>query len=148
MRMPVALLTLVLSACATQGPALQSCTTPVDSATAQPAWSDHPTATGVRIQYLAGHPREPGFFVYRLFFPAGFRLAPHTHSAALHSTVLCGSLLLGRGAHEDPALESRHAPGAFNAFAAGTPHWERVESDTILQVSGIGPVTTTPVAPP
>jgi quercetin dioxygenase-like cupin family protein len=148
MRRLVALLTLLLSACATTGPAPQSCAMRARSSADQPAWSDHPTATGVRIQYLAGHPREQGFFVYRLYFPAGFRLAPHTHSTALHSTVLCGGLLLGRGAQEDPARESRHAPGAFNVFPAGTPHWERVETDTILQVSGIGPVTTTPVPSP
>lgn len=144
MRLSVPSLALLLAACATPAPTptLTTCAALSESRAGQVAWNPHPTVAGVRVQHLVGHPREPGYFNYRLFFPAGFRIAPHTHGAALHNTVLCGGLIVGRGRVEDAAAETRYGPFALNAFPAGEPHWERVETDTVLQISGIGPVTT------
>lgn len=107
------------------------------------AWQDHPTAAGVQLSYLAGRPSEAGFFKYRLRFPAGFSAAAHRHSVDLHMTVLCGGVQLGLG--DQPVADL--GAGGYQHFPAGLVHTEASAQGAVLEITGIGPVETTPVEP-
>lgn len=105
-------------------------------------WQPHPSAAGVRVAYLVGRPSEQGFFKYRLQFPAGFALPPHVHGVALHTTVLCGSLSLQLGPPGQASFQQLDA-GMHRVFEAALVHAETSPNGAVLEITGLGPVTTT-----
>jgi quercetin dioxygenase-like cupin family protein len=79
-------------------------------------------------------------FTYRVRLPAGFRFQPHTHAADEHVTVLQGAWAFGIGDTFDPSRLRSMPVGSYVAIPAGTPHFVAVESETIVQVHGMGPI--------
>ena len=51
-----------------------------------------------------------------------------------------GELGVGVGDTPDPAGILRLPPGSFMHLRAGTPHYARIEVETVLQINGIGPL--------
>lgn len=105
-------------------------------------WSAHPKAEGVFIQYLVGRPGDAGLFKYRLQLPAGFALGMHTHSGALAMTILCGSVELTTAAGPPHAAGREWESGSAHYFPAGSPHTEGSARGAIIEVVGIGPIST------
>jgi quercetin dioxygenase-like cupin family protein len=68
---------------------------------AEMQWQDYPNRPGVKLAVLEGDLPKPGPFLMRVKFPAGFKLAPHTHPTIEHTTVLSGTMRLGYGTKED-----------------------------------------------
>ncbi len=96
--------------------------------------------SGYSRAMLEGEADKAVPFTYRVRLPAGFKFQPHTHAGDEHVTVLQGSWSVGLGeAFETSRLRSFPA-GSFVVVPAGTPHYVSVESDTILQVHGVGPI--------
>src|SRR6266446_2594132 len=58
---------------------------------------------GAQIAVLYGDPGKPGPFVFRLKFPAGYKVAAHMHPNDYNVTVLSGTMYLGMGDKFDPA---------------------------------------------
>ena len=79
----------LLAACATAP-------SPVLPATAK--WGEFPVLPGAKIAVLAGNPAQPGLFVYRLLFPANYKVPPHYHPITENVTVISGTVNLGMGA--------------------------------------------------
>src|SRR6185369_5823497 len=48
-------------------------------------WEDYPGRPGVKLAVLEGDLSKPGPFLMRVKFPAGFKLAPHTHPSLEHT---------------------------------------------------------------
>jgi quercetin dioxygenase-like cupin family protein len=84
-----------------------------------------------------------GSHTYRVRLPAGFKIEPHTHAADEHVTVLQGAWGLGLGESFDASRVKAIPAGSFVTVPAGTPHFLSIETETIVQVQGIGRIGMT-----
>lgn len=110
-------------------------------------WAAHPKVVGVFIQYLVGKPTDTGFFKYRLQLPAGFDLPAHTHGNDLAMTVLCGSMRIRTGDNDALGPPQALGTGAAAYYPAGSIHAEASPDGAVIEVSGIGPMSTQMLAP-
>lgn len=108
---------------------------------AQMSWSAQGglALPGMEQALLIGAPDKPGPYTVRLKFPAGFKLAPHTHSDSREITILSGSWYTGYGEKPDPAALKKLPAGSFYTEPAGVAHYVEVREPTVIQVSGTGP---------
>jgi quercetin dioxygenase-like cupin family protein len=104
-------------------------------------WSPQGTLAlpGLEQVSLVGDPSKPGPYTIRLKFPAGFKLAPHTHPDQREVTILSGTWYTGYGEQADPALLKALPAGSFYTEPANLPHFVEVRDAVVIQVSGIGP---------
>jgi quercetin dioxygenase-like cupin family protein len=96
--------------------------------------------SGYARAMLEGEASKAGPFTYRVRLPGGFTFQPHTHAGDEHVTVLQGAWSLGIGGTFDASRLRSFPAGSFVVIPAGTPHFVATESDTIIQVHGIGPI--------
>jgi quercetin dioxygenase-like cupin family protein len=94
---------------------------------------------GIEQANLVGDPNKPGPYTIRLKFPAGYRLAPHTHPDYREVTILSGTWNTGYGdKFNETALKALPA-GSFYTEPANIPHFVEVREPVVIQVSGTGP---------
>ena len=86
---------------------------------------------------LDGKAGEPGH-TYRVRLPAGFKIESHIHPGDEDVTVLQGTWLLGLGDSFDAARLKAVPAGSFVTIPAGTAHFISTETETIVQVHGVG----------
>lgn len=112
-------------------------------------WKAAPTSfpQGAEFAPLYGDPSKGGPFVMRIRLPAGYKIAPHKHSAAETLTILSGELRYGTGDTYDPAVETFAHALDFIVTPAEAGHWVQANADTVLQLSSIGPFTMTYLNP-
>src|SRR5262245_5992943 len=89
---------------------------------------------------LEGEADKPVPFTYRVRLPAGFTFQPHTHATDEHVTVLQGAWSFGVGNTFEAARLRSFPAGSFVVIPAGTPHFIATDTDTIVQVHGVGPI--------
>ena len=94
---------------------------------------------GLEQSTLIGDPVKPGPYTIRLKFPAGFKVAPHTHPDSREVTILSGTWYTGYGEKEDPAALKELPAGSFYTEPAGIAHYVEIREPTVIQVSGTGP---------
>ena len=94
---------------------------------------------GAMLAVIKGKPSDPGPFTMRLKFPAGFKVAPHSHPAIEHLTVLSGTINFGMGATVDPLKLTPMQAGSFIVMPVGTSHFVETKEETVIQVHGVGP---------
>jgi quercetin dioxygenase-like cupin family protein len=104
-------------------------------------WSDGPPALppGAKIAVLTGDPGKAGPFTIRLKFPAGYKVAPHTHPTVENVTVVSGAIGLGSGAKFDETAGHEMAAGGFAVMPAGMEHFAWCKSECVVQVHSTGP---------
>jgi quercetin dioxygenase-like cupin family protein len=95
---------------------------------------------GTRIIMLHGRPDQPGPYIFRVQFPAGYRLPPHRHPDRRSVTVLTGTYWSGVGETFEQSKLTRFGPRDYYITDAGVPHFAWAETDVVIQESGIGPV--------
>ena len=106
-------------------------------------------SNGMRYLALYGQSGAEGeAFVFRLEVQPGFELGPHTHPITEHMTVLSGNFFVGIGETLDREAATAYGPGSYLAIAAGVPAYMWVEEETVVQVHGVGPLTTDFITPP
>lgn len=111
-------------------------------------WKAGPaTLPGGKMAVLYGDPTKPELFVMRLWLPANFRIAPHTHPRPELLTVISGSMLLGMGTTADQAKARKVGAGAFSSMAPDTPHFGFTDEEAVIQISTVGPWTISYVNP-
>jgi Domain of unknown function (DUF4437) len=112
-------------------------------------WTDAPPVLpkGAQIAVLYGDPGKSGPFVFRLKFPADYKVAPHIHPNDYNLTVLAGALYLGMGDKFDPARGQALNSGGFLHLPKRTHHYEWTTGDTVIELSGAGPVGMTYLNP-
>lgn len=105
------------------------------------AWSAGPASlpAGAEIALIEGNPGEAGPFTFRLRFPAGYRIPPHTHPAIEHVTVLSGTFGIGMGESFDPESGRELTEGGFVALPPGHAHFAWAREATVVQLHSIGP---------
>lgn len=111
-------------------------------------WRDRGDARQVII---AGDPARPGMYVIRLTFPPGYGNRPHAHSQDRYITVIQGTwwVALGpAGEVYDPGRMVPMKPGSFVKHPAGGAHYDGARGEeVVVQIIGMGPVTTTQLNP-
>jgi quercetin dioxygenase-like cupin family protein len=102
----------------------------------------------VQIAPIVGDPTASGaYYAYLIKIPDGVRVAPHSHGMTENVTVLSGTLMVGLGDTINPSAMMALAPGTVGSIPAGVHHYAMAKGDTVIEVSGIGPDTLTPVSP-
>ena len=102
---------------------------------------------GAEAALLSGDPDKEGVFVLRLKFPAGYRVAPHTHPVDEVVTVISGTFHEGMGETFDRRKAQAWPTGSFFARPPGMAHYVFVEEETVIQISTKGPWGLTYINP-
>jgi quercetin dioxygenase-like cupin family protein len=112
-------------------------------------WTAGPAAlpAGARVAVLQGDPAQPGLFVVRILFPAGYTIPAHRHPTHEHVTVLRGTLNMGMGDKLEKTATTPLPVGSFATMPAGMSHFVWTDTETELQIHGTGPFTLTYVNP-
>lgn len=93
---------------------------------------------------LAGDPNKPGLYVELTRWHAGHNSRPHYHSTDRYITVLSGTWWVGTGAKYDPSVMKPMSPGSYVVHPAKGIHWDGArEGDCVIEIVGMGPMTTT-----
>ena len=110
-------------------------------------WASAPPVLpkGAHIAVLYGDPDKAEPFVFRLKFPAGYKVAAHIHPNDYNVTVLSGAMYLGMGDKFDPAQGQALNAGGY--LHLPKRHYEWTNEDTVIELSGIGPVGMTYLNP-
>ena len=94
---------------------------------------------GMEQTNLVGDPTKPGPYTLRLKFPAGYKLAAHTHPDSREVTILSGTWYMGYGEKADQAKLKAMTAGSFFTEPANVAHFIEIREPTMVQVSGNGP---------
>ena len=94
---------------------------------------------GMEQVNLVGNPSKPGPYTLRLKFPAGYKLAPHSHPDSREVTILSGTWYTGYGENFDAAALKALPAGSFYTEPANFAHFVEVREPVTIQVSGTGP---------
>lgn len=107
----------------------------------QMEWQD---AEGAPTAILAGDPSKPGLYVMRIRFPPHVFSRPHWHSTDRHVVVLKGTWYMGIGDTFDPSKAVAVPVGGYAKHPAGAAHFDGAKDEEVeLQITGMGPMTTT-----
>jgi quercetin dioxygenase-like cupin family protein len=96
---------------------------------------------------ISGDPGKAGLYVVRNTFAPGRGSRPHFHSQDRYVTVIKGTWWVALGpdaAVYDPEKMIPMKPGSFVLHPAGGVHYDGAkDEEVIVQIMGMGPVTTT-----
>jgi hypothetical protein len=94
---------------------------------------------------LAGDPDKPGLYVLLNKWKAHNMSRPHFHPNDRFITVISGTWWVGTGSKYDPNSTVPMPPGTFVRHVAKQIHYDGAkDEDTVLEIVGEGPATTTP----
>jgi hypothetical protein len=104
-------------------------------------WQEAPPSVpkGAQIAVLQGDPGKAGPFTMRLRIPAGYKIAPHTHTQSENLTVISGALYLGMGEKMEQSHAKALNAGGFHFLPGKTAHYAFTKAATVVQVHGEGP---------
>jgi quercetin dioxygenase-like cupin family protein len=105
-------------------------------------WVKSPNGTS-ESAVLFGDPSKPGPYVMRLKWLPGNMSRPHTHATDRFFVVISGTWWVGSGTTFDPDSTVPVPAGSYVIHHAGEPHYDGAKGEeTVIQVWGIGPLTT------
>ena len=94
---------------------------------------------------LFGDPSKPGMYVQRLRWLPGNMSRPHFHPNDRVFVVIEGTWWLGSGDKYDPNSTVPAPAGTFVVHRAGEIHYDGAkDAPVVIQVTGMGPNTSTP----
>jgi hypothetical protein len=103
---------------------------------------------GAQLAVLDGDPSQAGApYTIGLKMPDGYRMPPHWHPMDASVTVVRGTFGMGLGEKFDPARGQELKPGSFMRVSKEVRHYEWTKGETVIYVSGLGPLDTTYVNP-
>lgn len=108
-------------------------------------WTANPSGSETAV--LVGDPSKPGLYVVLNKWKANHHSKPHSHPNDRFITVLSGTWWVATGADYNPAHFKPVPAGSFVTHYANEIHYDGAkDEDTILQIVGIGPATSTRAA--
>ena len=111
-------------------------------------WSER---DGLPQAVVAGDPSKPGIYVIRVRFAPGRHSDPHFHDQDRYVTVIKGTWWAAVAPDGDVYDPSKMVPmkaGSFVKHPAFGHHYDGAkDEETIVQIIGMGPVTTTRLNP-
>jgi quercetin dioxygenase-like cupin family protein len=103
-------------------------------------WADFAALPpGAKVAVIQGPPNEAKPYIVRLKFPANYKVPVHTHPGAEHLTVISGTFHLGTGDKADPKQTRALTPGSVAVIQPNIKHFAWTNSETVVQLHGIGP---------
>ena len=104
-------------------------------------WQD--VGNGMKRASLYGDPSKAGeIFAFRLSVPDGFEMGAHTHPVAEHMSVISGKFYIGIGEKLDREKAVEYGPGSYAVVGADVPAYMFAVGRTVVEVHGVGPLTT------
>jgi len=104
-------------------------------------WADAPPSLppGAKIAVIeAGGLKNPEPFTFRLKLPPNYEIAPHTHPAIEHVTVLSGTFYFAEGS--DPEKAREYTAGSVIIMPIGHSMVAFTkDEEAVIQVHGTGP---------
>jgi quercetin dioxygenase-like cupin family protein len=98
---------------------------------------------------LFGDPGKEGPYVIRIKWLPGHFSHPHFHNSDRFFAVISGTWWVGTGTSFDPNATVPIPAGSYVLHKAGQVHFDGAKNEeTIIQVTGFGPVVTTPAEKP
>lgn len=109
--------------------------------TGEMQWGPGPASlpAGAQVVVVSGDMTKSGMFIARLKVPAGYRIAPHTHPAAEHVTVISGNFAMGMGDTWDDTQLKDLGQGGVAVMAPGSTHFAMAREESVVQLHGVGP---------
>lgn len=107
-----------------------------------------PASPGPETAVLYGNPSQPGVFVMRAKFPAGFKVTPRWRPDEWRTAVvLFGTFYYGLGDRWDESKLVAYPPGTFFSHPSKHPHfaWAK-DGEVIIQFTAMGPTNVTPLS--
>ena len=103
---------------------------------------------GTQVATVVGDPARAGaYYAYLVKMPGGLSIPPHSHGMAENVNVISGTLMVGLGDTMNVSKMMALPAGGIASIPAGVHHYAMAKGPTIIEVSGIGPDTLTPVHP-
>lgn len=103
-------------------------------------WIEAPaTLPGAQMMVLQGDITKAGPYTIRLRFPAGYQVPLHTSANEVNMTVISGALHIGIAPNFDVNNSKEIGALSFATIPARMKHTEWVDTETIVQVHGLGP---------
>ncbi|MEX1998107.1 MAG: DUF4440 domain-containing protein [Gemmatimonadales bacterium] len=103
-----------------------------------------PWGVGLEMALLDGDPSVADrAYTIALRLAPGRWIRPHWHPRAKQVYVVSGTLLFGHGRVFDTASTTALPPGTIAVVPAEHPHFEGARGETVILLSGIGPLQTT-----
>ena len=106
---------------------------------AELVWNDFPSLPGVKIALIEGPLDRPVPIMFRLKFPAKFKVPSYWQSGIEHITVISGTLHLGVGSDTDLSQTRSLGLGSLAIMQPRIPHYMWSNEETIAQVHSTGP---------
>ncbi len=93
---------------------------------------------------IQGDPSKPGIYIQLIKWHPGHMSRPHFHSTERYITVLSGTWWIGTGNKYDPASTYPVPAGTYVVDVAGGVHYDGAkDTECVLEIVGMGPMTTT-----
>ena len=106
-------------------------------------WVDEPR--GISTAVVAGDPEKPGLYVVLTKWHAHHMSHPHFHPNDRFIYVISGTWWVGTGTKFDPDSTVPLPPGSFAKHFGKEVHYDGAkDEDTVLEIVGEGPATSTP----
>jgi len=102
---------------------------------------------GAQIVLLKGDLSKAEPYTIRFKLPAGYTIISHWHDKDESNTILSGTLNVGMGDKVDKAASTALTAGSFQVVPAMAHHYVWASEETVFQIDGMGPRTTTFVNP-
>ncbi len=107
-------------------------------------WQPVPQFKGWQMAVITGNPEKAGgYYAYFLKAPAGGKAAAHFHGNTETVVVISGTAMFGVGDTLDESKAKEFGPGTVVSIPAGIHHFAIAKTPMVLEISGIGPDTTT-----
>ena len=110
-------------------------------------WAANPLVPGLENATLLGNPNDPGKpYVIRVRFSPNTMSPPHFHPETRYIVVIKGTWWVGSGPKWDRDATSPVPAGGFVVHHPNKIHYDGAKGEeVIVQISGIGPGTSTRV---
>jgi hypothetical protein len=106
-------------------------------------WKINPN--GADNAVVLGDPSKPGLYIVLVRWHAGHMSHPHFHPNDRFITVLSGTWWVGTGTKFDPDATVPMPAGSYVVHYGKQVHYDGAkEGDTVLEIVGEGPATSTP----
>lgn len=106
----------------------------------QPAFS---IPRGAMYHLLEGPMSEQREFTVWIKYPKDYMVPPHRHGTAEHFTVLSGLYNFGIGSSFDITRTKAMPPASLVILPPNTWHYLWTDRETIVQIHGVGPFSST-----
>jgi quercetin dioxygenase-like cupin family protein len=123
-------------------------TTPTIVTPSSVTWKPVPGfPAGFEMATIVGDPSKAGeYYAYYLKVPSGGKAMPHHHGMTETVVVISGTFEVGLGDTIDMAKMKTLSPGTVVSIPAGVHHYAvAMKGPVVVEISGIGPDTTTMV---